>query len=159
MLHRCVRYSCIYAACVNPTFNWLYTEFHYLEVLLRLLIYTLYFHFCYELALETLSKCSSIKPLRVYDLCHAHSLATLQWSGLSAYLAVLATYHTDSSCPDCWHKYAIPDYLRHWWRLIDISQYTLSTCMCMTNPALYNDKLVNQCAAQSGSFHDDKSSH
>ena len=29
----------------------------------------------------------------------------------------------------------------------------------MTNPALYNDKLVNQCAAPSGSPRDDKSSH
>ena len=39
--------------------------------------------------------------------------------------------------------------------------YSISTCTCMcaTNPALYNDKLVNQCAARSGSPCDDKSSH
>jgi len=29
----------------------------------------------------------------------------------------------------------------------------------VTNPALYNDKLVNQCAAHSGSPRDDTSSH
>ena len=56
----------------------LHTEFH---VFVRLLIP--YFHFCYKLALETWAKGFYIKPLEVHDLCHAHSLASLQWSGLS----------------------------------------------------------------------------
>ena len=46
--------------------------------------------------------------------------------------------HTDSSCPGCW--------------LIDIYSW-------VTIPVMYNDKLVGQCAARSGSPHDDKSSH
>ena len=61
------------------------------------------------------------------------------------------------SCPDCWHTYVIPGYL--WWRLINISTgEDLSTYLLVsvTNPALYNDKLVNQCAARSSSPHDDK---
>ena len=33
--------------------------------------------------LETWAKGFYIKPLEVHDLCHAHSLASLQWSGLS----------------------------------------------------------------------------
>ena len=53
-----------------------YTEFHFLEVFLRLLILSMIcIHFCYELALETSVKCSSIKFLRVHDFCHAHPLA------------------------------------------------------------------------------------
>ena len=53
-----------------------YTEFHFLEVFLRLLIRSMIrIHFCYELALKTSVKCSSIKFLRVHDLCHAHPLA------------------------------------------------------------------------------------
>ena len=62
------------------------SEFHILEVLMRLFIHTLYdlyFYFCYELAQETSAMCSSIKPLRVHDLCHTHLLASLQWSGPS----------------------------------------------------------------------------
>jgi len=31
--------------------------------------------------------------------------------------------------------------------------------LCDTNLALYNDQLVNQCAARSGSPRDDESSH
>ena len=54
-------------------------------------LYDLYFHFCHKLALETLAKCSSIKPVRVHDLCHAHSLAGLQWSGLSDQRMLLPT--------------------------------------------------------------------
>ena len=50
-----------------------------------------YFHFCYELALETSAKCSSIKSLRVHDLCHAHSLASLQWSVPSDQWTLLPT--------------------------------------------------------------------
>ena len=39
--------------------------------------YDRYFHFCYELVLETLAKCFSIKSLRIHDLCPTHSLAGL----------------------------------------------------------------------------------
>ena len=66
-------------------FNPLYTEFSLSRNPSEAIdtLYDLYFHFCYELALETLAKCSSIKPVRVHDFCHTHSLASLQWSGLS----------------------------------------------------------------------------
>ena len=40
-------------------------------------LYDSYFHFCYQLALETSAKCSSSNPLRLHDFCHAHSLASL----------------------------------------------------------------------------------
>ena len=62
---------------VNRFFNSLYTEFHFLQVLMRLLIPCMSRIFCYELALETSAKYSSIKSLRVHDLCHAHSLVSL----------------------------------------------------------------------------------
>ena len=39
-------------------------------------LYDPYLHFCYELALETSATYSSIKSLRVHDLCYAHSLAS-----------------------------------------------------------------------------------
>jgi len=71
----------------------LYAEFHFLEVLLRLL-YDPYFHFCYKLALETSAKCSSIKSLRVHDLHHAHILASLQWSGPSDQWMLLSQLKT-----------------------------------------------------------------
>ena len=45
-------------------------------------LYDPYFHFCCELALETWAKGFYNKPLGVHDLCHAHSLASLQRSGL-----------------------------------------------------------------------------
>ena len=73
-------------------FNPLYTDFHFSrnpEVIDTL--YDLYFHFCHELALETLAKCSSIKPVRVHDLCHTHSLVSLQCSGLSDQWMLLPT--------------------------------------------------------------------
>ena len=57
--------------CFNP----LYTELHFLEVLLSDTLYDPYLHFCYQLALETSAKYSSIKSLRGHDLCHTHSLA------------------------------------------------------------------------------------
>ena len=60
-------------------------------------LYDLYLHFCYELALETSATCSSIKSLRVHDLCHVHSLASLQWSGLSDQWMLLPT----ESCLQC----------------------------------------------------------
>ena len=41
--------------------------------------------------------------------------------------------HTDSSCPVCWLMWYLDIYL------------------CVTNPALCNDKLVSQCAGRSGS--------
>ena len=47
------------------------------------ILHELFLHFCYELALETSGKHSSMKSLRVHDLCHANSLANLQWSGPS----------------------------------------------------------------------------
>ena len=47
------------------------------------ILYHSYFHFCCEVALKTWAKGSSIKPLKVHDLCHTHSLASLQWSELS----------------------------------------------------------------------------
>ena len=47
------------------------------------ILYHPYFHFCCEVALKTWAKGSSIKPLKVHDLCHTHSLASLQWSELS----------------------------------------------------------------------------
>ena len=40
-------------------------------------LYDPYLHFCYELALETSAKYSSIKFLSVHDFCHAHSLGSL----------------------------------------------------------------------------------
>ena len=62
------------------------------------LTYTLSFIcFCYELALETSGKCSSIKSLRVHDLCHVHSLASLQWSGPSDQWMLLPT----ENCLQC----------------------------------------------------------
>ena len=45
-------------------------------------------HFCY---VETSAKCSSIKFFRVHDLCHAHSLTNLQWSGPSDQWMLLST--------------------------------------------------------------------
>ena len=53
-----------------------------------------YLHFCYELALEASAKRSSIKSLRVYDLCHDHPLASLQWSGPSDHWTLLPTERT-----------------------------------------------------------------
>ena len=47
-------------------------------------MYQSYLHFCYVLALETSAKCSSINSARVHDLCHAHSLVSLQLSSYSA---------------------------------------------------------------------------
>ena len=60
-------------------------------------LYDLYFYFCYELAQETSAMCSSIKPLRVHDLCHTHLLASLQWSGPSDHWMLLPT----ESCLQC----------------------------------------------------------
>jgi len=56
-----------------------------------------YLHFCYELALETSAKRSSIQSLRVHVLCHAHSLASFQWSGPSDQWALLPT----QNCLQC----------------------------------------------------------
>ena len=42
-----------------------------------------YFHFCFELALETWAKASLTQSLWVHDPNHTHSLASFQWSGLS----------------------------------------------------------------------------
>ena len=64
----------IFANSVNP----LYSEFHFLEVMDTL--YAPYFHFCWELVLETWARGSSMNSLRVCDLGHTHSLASLQWS-------------------------------------------------------------------------------
>ena len=60
-------------------------------------LYDPYFHFCYELAVETSAKCSSIKPLKVHDLCYTHSLASLQWTGLSNQWTLLLT----DNCLQC----------------------------------------------------------
>ena len=60
-------------------------------------LYEPYLYFCYELALETSAKRSSIKSLRVHDLCHAHSLASLQWSGPSDQWTLLPT----ENCLQC----------------------------------------------------------
>ena len=43
--------------------------------------------------------------------------------------------HTDSSCPGCWLMLYVDIYL------------------CVTNPALWNNKLVSQCAAHSGNHY------
>ena len=51
----------------------------------------------YDYTLETSAMCSSIKSLRVHDLCHVHSLASLQWSGLSDQWMLLPT----ESCLQC----------------------------------------------------------
>ena len=54
----------------------------------------LYFHFCFELALETLAKASLTQSLWVHDLNHTHSLESFQWSGLSDHRAL----HLTESC-------------------------------------------------------------
>ena len=41
-----------------------------------------YFHFWFELALETWAKASLTQSLRVHDPNHTHSLASFRWSGL-----------------------------------------------------------------------------
>ena len=43
------------------------------------------------------AKCSSIKSLRVHDICHVYSLASLQWSGPSDQWMLLPT----QSCLQC----------------------------------------------------------
>ena len=43
----------------------------------------LYFHLCFELALETWAKASLTHYLWFHDPKHTHSLASFQWSGLS----------------------------------------------------------------------------
>ena len=67
-------------------FNPFYTEFHFIEVFLKLsipcIIHTIPF-----LALETWAK----GALRVHDLDHTHSLVCLQWSGLSDQQMLLLT--------------------------------------------------------------------
>jgi len=51
-----------------------------------------YFHFCFEPALETWAKASSVAPsLRVHDPNHTYSLASFQWSGLSDQQALQLT--------------------------------------------------------------------
>ena len=77
----------------------LYTELHFLEVFLRLLVPCM---IC-EHAVETWAKGSSIKPLAVHDLCHTHSLASLQWSGLFDRWMLLLT----EGCLQCqkWSHY------------------------------------------------------
>ena len=64
---------------VNP----LYTELHFLVWFTLPLVH--------ELALETWAKGFTIKPVWVYDLCHTHSLASLQWPGLSDQWTLLPT--------------------------------------------------------------------
>ena len=84
LLSHCQWHLCRCRKNENVQVSPFYTEIHFLEVLLAIdTLYDLYFHFCYELALESSAKCSSIKPFRVHDLCHAHSLVSLQWSGPS----------------------------------------------------------------------------
>ena len=61
------------------------------------ILYDPYLHFCYELALETSAKYTYMKSLRVHDLCHAHSLASLQWSGPSDQWMLLPT----ENCLQC----------------------------------------------------------
>ena len=48
------------------------------------------------------------------------------------------------------YAYAIPGYIIE--SLVKTYQHIY---LCVTNPALYNDKLINRCAARSGSPHDD----
>ena len=60
-------------------------------------LHEVYLPFCYELALETSAKRSSIKSLWVHDLYHAHSLAILQWSGPSDQWTLLPT----ENCLQC----------------------------------------------------------
>ena len=67
------------ASCLNPIIHWVAFSRSLSEAMDTL--YDLYFY-C-ELALETWAKGFSINPLGVHDLCHAHSLASLQCSGLS----------------------------------------------------------------------------
>ena len=50
-----------------------------------------YFHFRLELALKTWAKTSWRHSLRVHDLDHTHSLASVQLSGLSNQLTLLPT--------------------------------------------------------------------
>ena len=99
------------ATALSPTINSLYTEIYFLQVLLRLL-HEPYLHFCYEIALETSAKCSSIKSLRVHDLCHAHSLVRLQWSGppTSERFSRLKTVYSPGNGA---HKEAEEPYLPH----------------------------------------------
>ena len=61
-------------------------------------MYDPYLHFCYQLALETSAKYSSIKPLRGHDLCHAHLLASLPWSG-GALSGVATQGHAGARAP------------------------------------------------------------
>ena len=64
---------------------------------------TLYFHFCWELALETQAKSSSINSLGVHDFGHTQTLASFQWSGLSNQQTLLLT----ENCLQCqkWSTY------------------------------------------------------
>ena len=50
-----------------------------------------YFHFCFELALETWAKASLTQSLWVHDPNHTHSLVSFQWSGLSDQRALQLT--------------------------------------------------------------------
>ena len=69
----------------------------------------------------------------------------------SVKLSLCIYSHTESSCPS-FFAYVC----NSWVSLVETFQHIY---LCVTNPALYNDKLVNQCAAHSGSPRDDTSSH
>ena len=77
---------------IHYTLNFIFYKSEAIDTL-----HELYLHFSYELALETSAKHSSIKSLRVHDLCHAHSLASLQWSGPSDQWTLLPT----ENCLQC----------------------------------------------------------
>ena len=65
-------------------------------------VFGLYFHFCLELALETLAKASLSNSLGVHDPDHTHSLAGIQCSCI--YLCHLSS---DSNSIICFLVYHI----------------------------------------------------
>ena len=84
-------------------FKPLNTEFHFRSPSKATdTLYDPYFHFCYELALET---CSSIKPLTwVHDLCHAHLSGNLHWSVLFAWPVNASPYWKHATVAE-WSHY------------------------------------------------------
>ena len=76
------------------------------------------------ISITTVVKRSRVRTVRAmpkrqkFSSCHEFSVK----------LSLCICSHTESSCPNCWHMYAIPGYL--WWRLINISTCVWQILLC-----------------------------
>ena len=82
-----------------------------------------------------------LRSLQVMAMHKWHLIVRISAHDYSVKLSSCICSHNDSSCDGCWLMWYLDIYL------------------CVTNPALCDDKLVSQCAARSGSPRDDKSPH